>query len=222
MSATLPTIMCPRTSGSFGSVSSPSKMCKSVLQTAQADTSIRTWSAAGSGSGRSCSTRGCLGFSRTIARIPAPASVRVDDLVERRPLGRCPACAAGGVDQLLWLEPDAVLRAGHSGDVLLHQRPAEVVDTPAQALGRRVETHLHPACLEIRDRLSECESKGGGVLEVVEAGDLLHPVGSPEQRVERDEAERHELGDPTGSLLQAANDPHVTGQLPRLLDVAEH
>ena len=34
--------------------------------------------------------------------------------------------------------------------------------------------------------------------------------------------ERHELGDPAGALLELADHPHVAGQLPRLLDVAEH
>ena len=44
----------------------------------------------------------------------------------------------------------------------------------------------------------------------------------PEQRVERDERERHELGEPAGALLQLAHHAHVLGQLPGLLDVAEH
>ena len=48
------------------------------------------------------------------------------------------------------------------------------------------------------------------------------PCVRPEQRVERDEAERHELGEPAGALLQLAHHAHVLGQLPRLLDVAEH
>ena len=52
--------------------------------------------------------------------------------------------------------------------------------------------------------------------------DLLDPVRAPEHRVERDEAERHELGDPPGALLKLAHDPHVLRQLPGLLDVAEH
>ena len=47
-------------------------------------------------------------------------------------------------------------------------------------------------------------------------------VRAPEQRVERDERQRHELGDPARALLQLAHDAHVLGQLPRLLDVAEH
>ena len=52
--------------------------------------------------------------------------------------------------------------------------------------------------------------------------DLLDPVGAAEHRVEGDEAERDELGDAAGPLLQGADDAHVAGQLARLLDVAEH
>ena len=52
--------------------------------------------------------------------------------------------------------------------------------------------------------------------------DLLDPVRAAEQRVEGDERERHELGEAAGALLQRAHDAHVLGQLPRLLDVAEH
>jgi hypothetical protein len=34
--------------------------------------------------------------------------------------------------------------------------------------------------------------------------------------------QRHELGEAAGALLQLAHDAHVLGELPRLLDVAEH
>src|SRR3954454_14127534 len=193
-------------------------MWRSVLQTAHAETSIRTWLSAGTGSGSSRSTSVCPGRSRTIALT----SVGLDDLVESRPLGRGPPGSTGGVDQLLGLEADAVLRAGHPRDVLLHQRAAEVIDAPAQALRRRIEPHLHPARLEIRDRLAEGEPEGGRVLEVVGARDLLHPMRTAEQRVERYEAERDELRDPAGPLLQPAHHAHVTGELARLLDVTEH
>ena len=60
------------------------------------------------------------------------------------------------------------------------------------------------------------------MLEVLGRRDLLDPVGAAEHRVEGDEAERDELGDAAGALLQGAHDPHVAGQLARLLDVAEH
>ena len=52
--------------------------------------------------------------------------------------------------------------------------------------------------------------------------DLLDPVRAPEQRVERDEGQRHELGEAAGALLQRAHHAHVLGQLPGLLHVAEH
>ena len=60
------------------------------------------------------------------------------------------------------------------------------------------------------------------MLEVLVAGDLLNAMGPPQQRVEGDEAEGDELGYPPGALLKLADDAHVTGELPRLLDVAEH
>ena len=106
--------------------------------------------------------------------------------------------------------------------VLLHQRAAEVVDAPAQRLGGGVEAHLHPARLQARDAAAEREAERRGVLEVLLARDLLDPVGAAEQRVERDEGERHELGEAARALLQLAHDAHVLGQLPRLLDVPEH
>src|SRR5262245_38286731 len=202
-------IMWPGTRGSFGSVSSPSNMCRSVRPTAQAETSISTWPCSGTGSGSSRSASGSRGRSRTIALT----SVGLHDLVQRGSLGRRTARPAGGVDQLLGLEPHPVPGPRHPGDVLLHQGPTQVVDAPAQALGGRLEAHLHPARLQVGDRPPKGETEGGRVLEVVRPGDLLHPVSPAEQGVVRDEAERHELGDPAGALLEAADDPHVTSKL---------
>ena len=128
----------------------------------------------------------------------------------------------GGGDQLVGVELRAVIAAGQPADRLLHQRAAEVVDAPAQRLGCGVEAHLHPRGLQARDRAAERQAEDGRVLEVLLARDLLHAMGSPEQRLERDERQRHELGDAAGPLLQLAHHAHVLGQLPRLLDVAEH
>src|SRR5689334_9550275 len=123
-------------------------MWRSVRQTPHAETSSRTWPSAGAGSGSSRSTRGCCCRSRTIARMGGfsrkvwaaaargLSSVGLDDLVESCPLRRSSAGPAGGVYQLVRLEPYSVLRARHPRDVLLHQRPAEVVDAPSQALRR--------------------------------------------------------------------------------------
>jgi hypothetical protein len=52
---TVPTIWCPSISGSFGSVKSPSKMCGSLRQTAQAATDISSCPRPGSGSRESVS-----------------------------------------------------------------------------------------------------------------------------------------------------------------------
>ena len=82
-----------------------------------------------------------------------PERVLLADVVERRALGRRAAGArarrrssSGGSRR------DAVVAAGEAADVLLHQRAAEVVDAPAQRLGRGVEAHLHPARLHVGDR----------------------------------------------------------------------
>ena len=101
---------------------------------------------------------------------PPPASACIQAAAARRPrsgavsysvvrsaAGR-PARVGGG-DQLRRVEPDAVVGAGQPADVLLHQRAAEVVDAPAQRLGRRVEAHLHPRRLQARDRA--CRARGG-------------------------------------------------------------
>src|SRR3954447_12121740 len=144
------------------------------------------------------------------------------DVVERRALGGRAARGVGGGDELRRVEPHAVVGAGEAADRLLHERAAEVVDAPAQRLGRGVEPHLHPAGLHVADRTPEGEPEHRGVLEVLLAGDLLDAVGAAEQRVERDERQRHELGDPARPLLERPHDAHVLGELPRLLDVPEH
>lgn len=128
----------------------------------------------------------------------------------------------GGVDQFLDLEPDSVLGTGHTGDALLHQGAAEIVHTPVERFSRSRQAHFHPARLEVRDRLAEREAEGRGVLEVLVDRDLLHPVSSPEQRVERNEAQRHEFGDAAGAALKVTDHLHVTGKFARFLDVTEH
>ena len=79
-------------------------------------------------------------------------------------------------------------RAGHARDRLLHQRPAEVVDAPAQRLRRGVEAHLHPARLQVAHRAAEREPEDGGVAQVVLARDRLDAVAAAELRLVRDEA----------------------------------
>src|SRR4051812_35819142 len=133
--------------------------------------------------------------------------------------------AAGGMrraDQVLDREHRAVVGARHPADRLLHQRPTEVVDAPAKRLGGGVEPHLHPARLEVADAVPERQAEDGRVLEVLLARDLLDAVGAAQHRVKRDERERHELGDAAGTLLERADHAHVLGELPGLLDVAEH
>src|SRR5690348_5650792 len=115
--------------------------------------------------------------------------VTAADSVERRALRRRAARAVSRADQVLRIQLDTVVGAGHAGDRLLHQRPTEVVDAPAQRLGRGIEAHLHPARLQAGDRAPEGEAEDRGVLEVLLARDLLDPVLAAELRLERDEAE---------------------------------
>src|SRR6201995_5224128 len=124
-------------------------MWRSVRQTPQVFTASLTWPGPGSGSGRSAARSGVPGRSRTIARI---GLVRLEDLVERRALGGLPARLAGRGDEVLDLEFHPVLGPGHAADVLLHQRPAEIVDAPAERLGGPLQPHLHPARLQVGDR----------------------------------------------------------------------
>src|ERR1700722_20386564 len=56
--------------------------------------------------------------------------------VERRALGRRPARDVRGGDQLLGVELRPVVATGEAADRLLHQRPPQVVDSPAQRLAR--------------------------------------------------------------------------------------
>src|SRR3954452_6498455 len=126
------------------------------------------------------------------------SGVLAHDLVERRALRRGAGGPVRGGDELRRVEPDAVIRARQPRDVLLHQRAAEVVDAPRQRLRRRVEAHLHPRRLQVADGPPERQPEHGGVLEVLFSRDLLDAVRAPEQGVERNEAQRHELGQAAG------------------------
>src|SRR3989338_8767918 len=63
----VPTISCPGIRGSFGCVSSPSTMCRSVRQTAQAWTCSRISSDPQTGMARSCNSSGIPAAFRTMA-----------------------------------------------------------------------------------------------------------------------------------------------------------
>ena len=144
------------------------------------------------------------------------------DRVERVALRSRAARRMRRPDQVRGLELHAVVGPGQPADRFLHERAAEVVDAPVERLGGGVETHLHPARLQVRDRPPEREPERRRVPQVVLARDLLDPVSASQHRVERDERERNELGEAAGALLKLAHHTHVLGQLPGLLDVAEH
>jgi hypothetical protein len=87
----MPTIWWPGTSGSFACVSSPSTMCRSVRQTAQASTRRSSSPAAGSGTGSSARRSGSPGRSSTIARIVAQAiaAEEISGWRVRKPTSTC-------------------------------------------------------------------------------------------------------------------------------------
>ena len=86
--------------------------------------------------------------SRARGERPLPRSGKPPaDPVERRALRRRTARGVRRGDQVLRLELHAVVGAREARDVLLHQRPAQVVHAPVERLGRGVEAHLHPARL---------------------------------------------------------------------------
>ena len=137
-------------------------------------------------------------------------------------LGRGAAGARAPRRQVLRIELDAVVAARQARDrssISVPPRSLTPHDRASVAASSPILTH--EAC-RLRTRPSERQPEDGGVLEVLLARDLLDAVRAPEQRVEGDEAQRHELGDAAGALLQRADDAHVLGQLPRLLDVPEH
>src|SRR5581483_1148996 len=93
--------------------------------------------------------------------------IAAEDLVQGGALGRRPAGAVGSRHEISRLQADAVIAAGHSRYRLLHERAAQIVDSPAQRLGRGIETHLDPARLQIADRLAERQPESRGVLEIL-------------------------------------------------------
>src|SRR4051794_6182903 len=89
------------------------------------------------------------------------------DRVERGALGCRTPGGMGGPDQLRRIQPDAVVAAGEPRDALLHQRPAQVVDAPAQRLRGRLEAELDPARLHAAPGPAQREPEPRGVLEAL-------------------------------------------------------
>ena len=84
---TVPMISCPGTSGSLGSVSSPSTTCRSVRQTAQACTRICTCPGPGVGIATAASRSGRWGVSSSMARKGASSGSETHLSPVSAPLG---------------------------------------------------------------------------------------------------------------------------------------
>src|SRR6266540_6780038 len=78
-------------------------------------------------------------------------AVAVDPAVGGGALGGGPADGADRVLELPGLLADPPLRARHPADGLLHERPAEVVRAAPEQLPARLDPHLHPRHLDVRD-----------------------------------------------------------------------
>src|SRR5438552_2082616 len=154
----------------------------------------------------------------TVTRMWLP-----DPSVEGRALDRD---AAHGAHERLDLLDRGVLarvRARLARDALLHERAAEVVAAGAQRELREAMAELHPRGLQVVDEAAQHEAAGGVDAEVAQA---FRPGRDDAIAVELgvlpDEAERYELGEAAGLLLDAAQEVDVACDVPRGLDVPVH
>ena len=134
---------------------------------------------------------------------PQPAADGLRAAVERRALRERAAERLDDRAELRLVELLAVARAGGAGDVLVHQRAAEVVGAGLQDLARADDAALHPRRLDVVDPAA-----------VRDAADRVHQQHLAERRaapglaLEEDrrghvhERQRHELGEAAGLLLQ--------------------
>src|ERR1700682_1955243 len=155
--STCPTTMCPITSGSFGSVSSPLTTWRSVRQTAQTETRIKTWRADGTGAGTSPRRRGSFAAR---SRIALMASRLGGDPA----LQRCAQGDGRGGQRLR----DRTVLLGVLGE-LLERR---LIDPGHVAFGREIDPGYPPAIVALVEMDA---GRGPNFLRLV-AG-LRQPIG---------------------------------------------
>src|SRR5688572_19612760 len=157
---------------------------------------------------------------------PASTVIRlrtVHPRVERRALHGPTAHRAHERLDLLDRGVLAGVGAGLAGDALLHERAAEVVAARAQRELREPMPELHPRRLDVVDVPAEHEPARGIDSQVAPSLRMrLHLAVLVEARVLPDEAERDELREPPGLLLEVADEPDVPREVARVLDVTVH
>ena len=113
--------------------------------------------------------------------------------------------------------------AGLTADRLLHQRAAEVVRTGEERQLGELPAHLDPGHLDVGDPGPEEEPGDGDDSEIVGGrGSGPRPQGVTERSPLVDEAERHELREASGLLLEIAQQSQMGGDLAGVLDVPVH
>src|SRR2546425_649249 len=144
------------------------------------------------------------------ARVTALAVGLVDPTVERRALHGAAAHAADERLDLLGRRVLAGVRAGLARDALLHEGTAEVVAPGAKRELRQAMAELHPRRLQVVDHATQDEAAGGIDAKIPETLRLrCHLAVVVELGVLPDEAERDELGEAAGLLLDAPHEVEV-------------
>ena len=156
-------------------------------------------------------------------RRPQPAAHGGGAPVERGALLERPAERVDDGVEVVVVELLAVAGAGGAGDVLVHQRAAEVVAPGEERLARAVEPGLGPRHLHVVDPSAVRDAPGR-----VHEQDLAHGGATTRALLEVDRAphvherQGNELGEPTGLLLQRTGARDVARHVHRALHGAEH
>ncbi len=116
-----------------------------------------------------------------------------------------------------------MLGTRHAADRLLHEGSTDIVDPATEDLLTAVRTELHPRTLDVVDRAVQ-QQPGHRVHRPVltDGGTGPGHAGQIDRRTVVDERQRHELGEPPGALLDAAQQPQVSHPLRRCVHVPVH
>ncbi len=116
-----------------------------------------------------------------------------------------------------------MLGTRHAADGLLHEGSTDIVDTATKDLLATVLTELHPRTLDVVDRAVQ-QQPGHRVHcpVLTDGGTGSGHAGQIDRRTVVNERQRHELGEPPGTLLDAAQQPQVSHPLRRRVHVPVH